>query len=179
MDQNYLNNYFDKVWRHTPFNNLNNPTLSGLALLDKIKPTETVIDIGCGVNGFKKYLPNLVGIDPAFPEADHQLTLEEFSKQSNAKFNVALCLGSINFGDKTYIEQQIGLVTNLLQPSGRIYWRCNPGLQDHGTAECKYIEFYPWTFEEQIRLADKFGFKILEMRWEKHSRIYAEWKKNG
>jgi len=177
MDQNYLNNYFDTVWRHTPYNNLNLPEFSGMALLKKIKSTETVIDIGCGSNQFKKHLPNLIGIDPAFPEADYQLTLEDFAQNFDSKFNVALCLGSINFGNKDYIESQVSLITNLLEPEGRIYWRCNPGLKDHGTEECKYIEFYPWSFEEHIRLTDVFNFTLAEIRWDTGNRIFAEWRK--
>ena len=50
MDQDYLNNYFGKVWRNTQYNNLELPEFSGKALLDKIKLNETVIDIGCGSN---------------------------------------------------------------------------------------------------------------------------------
>jgi hypothetical protein len=148
-----------------------------MALLKKIKSTETVIDIGCGSNQFKKHLPNLIGIDPAFPEADYQLTLEDFAQNFDSKFNVALCLGSINFGNKDYIESQVSLITNLLEPEGRIYWRCNPGLKDHGTEECKYIEFYPWSFEEHIRLTDVFNFTLAEIRWDTGNRIFAEWRK--
>ena len=177
MDQKYLNKYFDKVWRNTQYNNLELPEFSGKALLNKIKLTETVIDIGCGSNFFKQHFPNLIGIDPAFPEADYQLTLEQYCEQFSMKYDVALCLGSINFGTREYIESQIALVTSLLLPHGRIYWRSNPGLKDHGTEECKYIDFYDWSFEEHIRLSDLFGFKLAEIRWDTGNRIYAEWKR--
>ena len=177
MDQEYLNKYFGKVWRNTQYNNLALPEFSGKALLDKIKLNETVIDIGCGSNYFKQHFPNLIGIDPAFSEADYQLTLEQYCEQFSMKYDVALCLGSINFGDKDYIESQIALVVGLLAPHGRIYWRSNPGLKDHGTEECKYIDFYNWSFEEHIRLSELFGFKIAELRWDTGNRIYAEWKR--
>ena len=61
----------------------------------------------------------------------------------------------------------------------RIYWRCNPGRRDHGNKECEDIDFYPWTFEEHIRLADKFGYEIGEMDWDSNNRIYAEWQQKS
>lgn len=175
MDQNYLNNYFGNVWRHLTFNDLSLPQFSGLALVDKVRPDETVIDIGCGSNNFKPHIPNLVGIDPAFPEADYQLTLEDFIKQNDKTFDVAFCLGSINFGNKEYIAKQIEMVTSLVKD--RIYWRTNPGLKDHGTEECKYIDFYAWTFDDHIEFSEQFGFKVVELRWDTGNRIYAEWKR--
>ena len=59
------------------------------------------------------------------------------------KFDVAFCLGSINFGNESNILNQIECVINCLNPQARIYWRCNPGLHDHGNEECETIEFFP------------------------------------
>jgi hypothetical protein len=94
---------------------------SGLALVGKILPTETVIDIGCGCNIFKKYLPNLIGIDPVYYEADYRTTLEDFT--TDQKFNVALCLGTIQYGTLHDVKNQISKMTQLLTPKARIYWR--------------------------------------------------------
>jgi len=176
MNQQELTHYFREVWSTLPISNIDRVIYSGLQLASRINANEQVIDIGCGRNHFKKLIPNLIGIDPAFDEADHRLTLEEFARVNREQFNVAFCLGSINFGSRETIENQIGLVKNLLLPKGRIYWRCNPGVQDHGAVETELIDFYPWSFEEHIRLADVFGFKIVELRWDQTNRIYAEWR---
>lgn len=177
LDQQHLNNYFSGAWRQRD-RGFHQYDKTGWALIDRVKPGESVIDVGCGSNPFKGKLDNIVGFDPAFPEADYQLTLEEFVKQNTSKFNVAFCLGSINFGDASNIEQQIGLVDGLLVGTGsRIYWRCNPGRRDHGNTECENIPFYPWSFNEHIRLSDKFGYKLLEVSWDANNRIYAEWIK--
>lgn len=177
IDQKELNDYFSNVWRHSHLT-LNEFNYTGLALTNKIQETDRVIDIGCGPHPFKGLIKNLVGIDPAFLEADYQLSLEDFySKHSEQKFDVAFCLGSINFGDATNIERQIGLVKDLLVDDGRIFWRCNPGLQDHRNEACKYVSFYPWSFEEHNRLSQKFGFTIADLKWDLHNRIYAEWNK--
>lgn len=170
MDQDYLNFYFSKIWKP----GFNSFTKTGFQLLDKIKPDDWVLDVGCGYNPFKGKITNLVGIDPANDAADIKTTIEAFNP--TRQFNVAFCLGSINFGTASTIEAQIEKVSSCLTPNGKIFWRCNPGRRDHGNAECESIDFYDWSFSEHIRLADKFKFKILELSWD-NNRIYAEWIK--
>ena len=172
INQNYLNEYFHTVW-HRKNGSLDNLEKTGWALINKINPGESVIDVGCGANPFKGKIPNLMGFDPAFDQADVKCTIEEFT--SDEKFDVAFCLGSINFGDVADIERQIAKVLTLLKSKARIYWRCNPGAQDHGNEECKEISFYPWTMEEHVRLAELFKFKLVECSWDTRNRIYAEW----
>lgn len=178
MNQQYLNNYFNTVWRNLENSELSYHELSGSKLLEKINPGETVIDIGCGKHHFKELIPGVVGVDPAFPEADVHMTLEDYAKIAGKTFDVAFCLGSINFGSKEKIEEQIALVSQLLNDNGRIYWRTNPGRNDHKVDECNAIDFYPWSNEEHYRLADKFNFTIKEIAYETSTnRIYAEWIK--
>jgi hypothetical protein len=172
VNQNYLNEYFHTTW-HRKNGSLDNLEKTGWALINKINPGESVVDVGCGANPFKGKIPNLIGFDPAFDQADVKCTIEEFT--SDEKFDVAFCLGSINFGDVADIERQIAKVLTLLKSKARIYWRCNPGAQDHGNEECKEISFYPWTMEEHVRLAELFKFKLVECSWDTRNRIYAEW----
>jgi len=176
IDQEYLNNYFGTTWRNTclPIESFE---CSGLSLANKVSDRDHVLDVGCGLNPFKGLIKNLVGIDPAFEEADYKLSLEDFVSSTNETFDVIFCLGSINFGTAEDIEIQIELLTYLLKDHGKIYWRCNPGLHDHKNEECKGIPFYPWTIEEHVRLSDKYGFKLIECKWDTNNRIYAEWKR--
>lgn len=174
-NQQYLNNYFGNIW-HLHSDPSMDSTKSGIDLLNKITDNDQVIDVGCGRNPFKGLIKNLIGIDPAFDTADVKCTIDEFT--TDQKFDVALCLGSINFGSKENIERQITKVVSLLNDQARIYWRCNPGQQDHPDPNCQQIDFYPWSIEEHVRLADKFGFKLVECTWEKNNRrIYAEWRR--
>jgi hypothetical protein len=177
LNQNLLNEYFGNAWRNRPNRSLDQYEYTGWELIGKVRAGERVIDVGCGDNPFKDRIANLIGIDPAFPEADHQVTLEDFARDYKIyKFNVAFCLGSINFGTKEDIERQITSVVQLLrEKDARIYWRCNPGRKDHGNAECEDIPFYDWSFDEHIRLAEMFNFEVTEMGWDTNNRIYAEW----
>lgn len=173
MNQQHLNNYFSTHWR----GHLNTYLYSGTALSKKIKPTEWVLDVGCGINSFKGSIKNLVAIDPAFAHADHQCTIEEF--QTEQRFDVAFCLGSINFGTEETVLKQIQCVVNLLNPAARIYWRCNPGRQDHGNKECEEIDFFPWTAELLHQYALDFGFVLADCKTDLNNRIYAEWARSN
>ena len=127
-NQKKLNKYFSKVWEPSPIGEWE---YSGIQIIDKIKPHETVIDVGCGYNLFKDKIKNLLGIDPANDEADIKISLEHFLPDD--KYDVALCLGSINFGDVNRITNQIAKVISILNDTSRIYWRCNPGIVFAGT----------------------------------------------
>ena len=169
MDQQLLNNYFSQHWR----GHLNLYQYSGLSLAKKIKSDEWVLDVGCGINLFKPMIANLVGIDPAFAQADHQITIEDF--KTDQRFDVAFCLGSINFGDEKTIKNQIKCVVNLLNPAARIYWRVNPGRKDHGNKECQSIDFFPWSPRLLTKYADEFGFIVVDIKQDLNNRLYCEW----
>jgi hypothetical protein len=88
---------------------------------------------------------------------------------------VAFCLGSINFGSEDTILKQIDHVVQLLTPHARIYWRCNPGRQDHGNEHCQSIDFFAWTPELLYQYADHFGFGVADLQQDSNNRIYCEW----
>lgn len=148
---------------------------AGYSLIDKISPTESIIDIGCGQNLFKPYFPKLVGIDPATEEADLKISLQEF--QTDQKFDVALCLGSIQ-GTDDDLNYQLNIIKNLLTDKGRIYWRCMPYPPPEAVPEWMQL----WTFEKHHDMAQRFGFEVKDIAMDTRippgvysPRIYAEW----
>ena len=173
MLQHQLNNYFKTHWR----GHLNIYNYSGLSLAKRIKPEEWVLDVGCGLNAFKHLITNLVGIDPAFSQADYQTSIEDF--KTDIKFDVAFCLGSINFGNEHNILNQINCVNNLLKSNARIYWRVNPGLKDHGNKECHDIEFFPWSKKLLHEYAIKFNFTVKDFKQDLNNRLYCEWARSN
>lgn len=170
-DQQHLNNYFGNHW----CGRIDQYVYSGWALVNKIRIGESVLDVGCGENPFKGKIANLTGVDPAFSQADYQCTIEEF--RSNIKFDVAFCLGSINFGSEDTILSQINCVVHHLKPHSRIFWRCNPGQQDHGNKECESIDFFDWSPELLTRYAEQFGFQLADIQNDTNNRLYAEWSR--
>lgn len=173
MNQQQLNNYFSQHWR----GHLNLYQYSGLGLVKKIKSEEWVLDVGCGINPFKRLIKNLIGIDPAFEQADYQTTIEDF--QIDKRFDVAFCLGSINFGNEETIKKQINCVVNLLKPNARIYWRVNPGRKDHGNKECQLIDFFPWSPQLLKDYAGEFGFQLVDIKQDLNNRLYCEWTRSN
>lgn len=173
MKQQELDKYFSTKWN----SNLDQYKYSGWTLLDQINANEHVLDVGCGRNPFKGKITNLIGIDPAFDQADYQTTIENFT--TDKKFDVAFCLGSINFGTEETILHQIESVVSLLKVQARIYWRCNPGLQDHGNLDCQEIDFFPWTFQHHLDYSERFGFACPVLAWDNNNRIYAEWTRSA
>lgn len=169
MNQKELNEYFATKWS----SNLNQYLYSGWNLANNISDDEWVLDVGCGPNPFKGKIKNLLGIDPAFDEADYKVTINEF--KIDTKFDVAFCLGSINFGSEDKIITEINSVVNLLNQESRIYWRCNPGRKDHPSKDCESIDFFPWTFDLHKKFASHFKFKCIDLKWDSNHRIYAEW----
>lgn len=164
-----LHNYFANEWKP----DYNKFIYSGWKLLEKIKDNETILDVGCGYNLFKPHLGDrLYGIDPANDNADEVVDIENF--KSNKKWDVLLCLGSINFGDYETIDKQIEKLVTFLADDGRIYWRQNPGLGDHPWKGVKDITFFPWTFDLNYVFAKKYGCQVLDCKWD-NTRIYSVW----
>ncbi len=174
-DQEYLNDYFRNHWRP----NLDAHIYSGYEqIASKIKDHEWVLDVGCGRNPFKTLLPRVIGVDPAFDEADFMVTIEEF--QATKKFDVAICLGSLNFGDDAVISRQIYKMVSHLKDHSRVYWRLNPGRRDHASEKCQGVPFYPWSHRRLQQFAELFDFKQTEEKIESKAdqsvvRLYAEW----
>jgi hypothetical protein len=163
--------YFGKHWT----SRTSTYKYSNHSIAEKIKPHERVIDIGCGFNEFKPIIENLVGIDIVNPKADVVVDLEHY--ETDELFDVALCLGSIQYGNDDDMIRQVGKVASVLKTSGRIYWRSNTGVRDHKNEMVKIVPYYPWTKQKHEQYAEKFGFKLDFIADDSHGRIYAEWSR--
>ena len=173
-DRAFLEKYFSEVWTQIDRSSRTGKTEQ---YINEIADGESVLDAGCGTNPFKSVLSNVYGIDITDVGSDEVVAIEDF--KSVDKFDVALCLGSINFGDEDLIRRQISSVVGALKPDGRIYWRMNPGLRDHGFEGTDQIDFFPWD-EFYIReFASEFGFDVVDIEYETNSRgerrIYSKW----
>ena len=98
-----MQSYFNGIWKDT---NYQYHEHSGYSLVDYVnsKNPSSVLDVGCGYNKLKSMIPNLIGIDPYNDAADIKVSIEEYK---SVPFDMALCLGSINFGDEKTIDNQI------------------------------------------------------------------------
>lgn len=82
-----------------------------------------VVDIGCGHNYFKGKIQNLFGFDQSpFPNVDKVSFIEDidFAPES---VDVALCLGSIQFGGLEVMIGQLKKIVSWVKPGGFIIMR--------------------------------------------------------
>ena len=172
IDDACLHKYFSKYWQ----NDMKKWKYSGLALVDEVnglKP-RAVLDVGCGYNEFKGKIDNLVGIDPYNDRADLQVST--MSYKTDQKFDVILCLGSVNFGGRDKIIAEVGRCVNLLADGGTMFFRVNPGIQ-HDRPEARWIEFFAWNVPFIIELAEMFNLRVLDIRDDTNSRKYFVYRK--
>jgi SAM-dependent methyltransferase len=172
IDNACLQKYFSKYWQ----NDMKKWKYSGLALINEVnnlKP-RAVLDVGCGYNEFKGKIKNLIGIDPYNKNADIQVSTMEY--KTDQKFDVILCLGSVNFGSKDKITSEVGRCVNLLEDGGTMFFRVNPGLQ-HDKPEAKWIEFFAWNVPFIIELANIFNLQVIDIRDDTNQRKYFIYKK--
>ena len=167
IDDACLHKYFSKYWQ----NDMKKWKYSGLALIDEVnnlKP-RAVLDVGCGYNEFKGKIDNLIGIDPYNDLADFETGTLDY--KTDEKFDVILCLGSVNFGTRDKIIAEIKKCVELLADGGTMFFRVNPGVQ-HDKPEAKWIEFFAWNVPFIIELSNMFNLDILDIRDDTNQRKY-------
>ena len=172
IDSACLHKYFSKYWQ----NDMKKWKYSGLALIDEVNSLKprAVLDVGCGYNEFKGKINNLIGIDPYNNLADHEVGTLEY--RTDQKFDVILCLGSVNFGSRDKIIAEVSRCVNLLAEGGTMFFRVNPGAQ-HDKPEADWIEFFAWNVPFIIELSNMFNLDILDIRDDTNQRKYFIFRK--
>ena len=167
IDRAVLKNYFGKVWQAET----KKFKYSGLAIIDEVNAMnpDNVIDIGCGYNEFKGKIQNLTGIDPYNDRADMKSHLLDY--QTDIDYDVAICLGSINFGSSDKIISELEHVVSIVKPGGFLYFRVNPGIQ-HNRPAAKWINFYDWDPVFISNAAQHLNCAVLVLRQDDNDRFY-------
>jgi len=167
IDRAVLKNYFGKVWQPE----IKKFKYSGLAIIDEVNAMnpDNVIDIGCGYNEFKGKIKNLIGIDPYNDRAD--IEVQTLDYKPDIQFDVAICLGSINFGSSDKILNELENVVNMVKPGGMLYFRVNPGIQ-HDRPAAKWINFYDWDPVFISNSAQYLNCDVLILRQDDNNRFY-------
>jgi hypothetical protein len=104
------------------------------------------------------------------------MTVDEFAYSHKAeKFNVALCLGAVNFGTLDEIRDKLTAIIGMLRRrDARIYFRFYTVPPKGAPAD-----FFPWTYELVGQLAREFDFEIMGMAPDADATIFAEWWSNN
>ena len=170
-----MESYFSGKWSDA---SMDGYPFSGWTLIDYVNDMnpERVLDVGCGFNRFKGKINNLIGIDPYNDAADVKISLEQYD---GPDVDVALCLGSINFGDEDTIDHQIDILDSIW--TKKAIFRVNPGIEHSWNSDWDGVIWYKWTEEKIRQIASKYKYNV--DRFEKehtvqgHLRYYFEFSK--
>jgi SAM-dependent methyltransferase len=172
IDNYCLHRYFSQYWQP----DMKKWKYSGLQLIDEVNALHprSVLDVGCGYNEFRGRINNLIGIDPYNDNADYKIATLDY--KTKEKFDVILCLGSINFGTQDKIVREVAHCVSMLEEGGTMFFRVNPGVQ-HDKPEAHWIEFFAWNVPFIIDLAQQLKLKILDIRDDTNQRKYFIYRK--
>ncbi len=142
-----MESYFSGKWSDSSFDSYK---WSGYRLIEEVnshKP-RSVLDVGCGFNRFK-------GKNNDY--ADIKVSLEEYKA---GPVDIALCLGSINFGDDYTIDKQIEILDTLWYK--KAYFRVNPGMEHtwHDKADWDGIVWYHWTRKKVDSIVGNYKYNL-------------------
>lgn len=134
-----------------------------------VKNSYFVLDVGCGDNLFKKYLPLglFKGIDPYNKNADEMIDILDFN--SSTKFDLIICFGSINFYDIKWVDDRMKKVASLLKPNGRICMKVNPNKPFANGIRLEWFD--RWTMSLIEHYAEMFDYNIENVREGEFERI--------
>ena len=167
IDREVLHNYFSKVGQP----GTKKFKYSGLAIIDEVNSMNpsNVIDIGCGYNEFKGKIKNLTGIDPYNERAD--ISIHTLDYKPDVQYDVAICLGSINFGSSDKILKELANVVGIVRTGGFLYFRVNPGIQ-HTKPAARWINFYDWDPIFISNAAEYLNCNVIKLRQDDNDRFY-------
>ena len=84
---------------------------------------KTILDLGCGFNIFKPYIPGIVGLDPdSNSTADiYDFFDEDFSQGHHHWYDAVISINAIHFSPINTITERIKYVANIIKPGGSAF----------------------------------------------------------
>ena len=158
-------------------------THSGMNLIEEINALDPdlVIDVGCGHNRFKGHIKNLIGFDPQpFPMIDLQSDILSINFRPESA-DVLLVLGSIQFGTREFVKENLDKVVTWLKPGGYIVMRT---LYEFKEEEIPFSDVhYVWNDQDIKEFGDANNLVMIKGPFvdkaPKSSRLVWWWQKPG
>ena len=158
-DQKEVDDFYANGWK----SNIHLFQYSGQNLVEEINALNPrlVIDAGCGINAFKNQIPNLIGFDPVFNEADIKCTIMTAPFRDQCA-DVILALGSVNFGNHDDVTLHLVKLKSWLRPGGSLYMRGAPGGYDND----KGLQWFRWGTREIVYFAELLDLELVRIEVE-------------
>ena len=153
-----------QVVRHT------SPTKTGSGYnavkVFKTLDPKLILDIGCGNNMMKKYIPNTIGIDLLPYDGNADIVDDVLNFMAKFKDNTVCGIRSVgpyNFGTELEIKQLIGECKRILKPGGLICAHARPGRKSDSTEfQKRGMIHYPWTRAAVHKFSKEFNLELLD-----------------
>lgn len=195
-DQEKLKYMLGEAWteRDTEFDNYIH---SGWNLSAYVGTYERVLHVQCADNPFKYIIPHVTGIDTREEyrgKASYIMSIEEYYvAYKYRRANVAFCLESFDHETKESLERKLWFLTRMMKPQdSRIFFRNKVIIpqEEIGENTDEPIEnpidseeqeipeestLYPWTVDEHMRLAEMFGYEVVDVQEEINDTMYVMW----
>jgi len=138
-------------------------------VIEHIKKSYGILDVGCGDNLFKKHLEKgfFIGLDPYNLNADEIMDIIDFNYP--IKFNLIICFGSINFYDIKWVDDRMKKVASLLAEDGRICMKVNPKKPFGNGVVLDWFD--KWTLPLVEHYAVMFNYTVENIREGEYGRI--------
>jgi len=121
-------------------------TLCSLYYIDFLAEADPdkIVDIGCGMNIWKQFYPNVCGIDPSHPSADIvDFFNEDFVARNKDAFESAFTIGGLIFSSLINLEHLMQMFIDVIKPGGRGYMSFNIArMCGHYTTKEDYLEIF-------------------------------------
>lgn len=131
-----------------------------IAEINSMNPKH-VLDVGCGANIFKQYIPNVIGIDIVNTNADIVCDILDLDFPDNY-FDAIIAFTSLQFGDLENTYENFRILTAMLAEGGKMFVRMNPSVSgvpeaDDGQETLRS----PVTPEHVLEFAKDFGVSVV------------------
>jgi hypothetical protein len=83
--------------------------------------------------------------------------------QTDIKYDVTICLGSINFGSTDKIIKELQKAVSLTKQGGLLIFRANPGIQ-HKAFESQWIDFFDWDTTFIMNVASALNCTVIKLQ---------------
>lgn len=150
---------------------------------------ERVLHVECTKNPFRYIVPHVIGIDSReeyIKYADYNMDIVQYyTAYKYRRAHVAFCLECFDYETQKSLETKLDYLVRMMTPQdSRIFFR-NKIIIPETPVEPPVAEpsldpsakpLYPWTVEEHVRLADMFGYEVIDVQDEINDTIYVHWR---
>ena len=119
------------------------------------KHPKQIIDMGCGDNTFKKYIPFIHGIDPVDDFADEKDFFDaDFSQDHTEAYESVMSINALHFISLNDYGLRLREFANIIKPGGRGFITFNVERMKENTSDDEFISLFSSATPNNKQLSD-------------------------